>query len=368
MKKSYYDILGVSKSASQDEIKKAYRKLAHEFHPDKHQGKSSGERNSHESKFKEANEAYQVLSDAEKRRQYDTFGSMGGGNGGGGFKANGFDFSNFQGFDSNSFNVDMGDIFGDFFGFGGGGGRQRQKRGRDISIDIELPLADTLRDIERDFSLRKSANCSSCSGSGAENGSATKSCETCSGSGTIRETKRTFLGNIAQLSECSRCHGKGNIPEKICKTCKGLGVETRNESIHVRIPAGIRDGEVVRITGQGEAVANGVAGDLYVKAHIKADKRFQRVQDHLHVIEAVPLSFALTGGSRNIETLDGVLAVEIPAGSQHKDVIRIRNKGFPIHERTNMRGDLLLELNVLMPKRINKRLKEIADELSREGY
>lgn len=365
MKKNYYDVLGVTKSASAEEIKKAYRKLAHEYHPDKHQGKSDTERSGHESRFKEVNEAYQVLSNPQKRQQYDTFGSTGNA-GGEGFSSSGFDFSGFQGFDASSFSVDVGDIFGDFFGVGGQG--RRQKRGRDISIDIELPLAETLAHSERRVMLRKSSSCTSCKGSGAEKESAMKTCEACSGSGTIRENKRTFLGTITQLKECTRCHGKGTIPEKVCKSCKGVGIENRSEEVHVQIPAGIRDGEVIRMMGQGEAIANGGGGDLYVKIHVKLDPRFQRIQDHLHIVLEIPLSLALMGGTRKVTTIDGKLEVTVPAGSQHKDVIRVRDKGFPIREHGSQRGDLLLELSIPMPKRANKRIKEIADELAREGY
>lgn len=368
MKKDYYAILGVSKDASEEDIKRSYRKLAHEFHPDKHHAKSKEDRATLEAKFKELNEAYQVLGSPDKRKQYDTFGSAGP-NMGGGFNPEGFDFSGFQGFDPSqfgNFSVDMGDIFGDFFGFGGKGGGQ--KRGRDISIDIDLTLADTLRDAERRVLLRKATTCSSCAGSGAEKGSNTPTCETCSGSGTIRETKRTFLGTIAQLAECTRCHGRGTIPERQCKTCKGKGIETRSEEIPMRIPAGIRDGEVVRLTGQGEAIAHGTSGDLYVKVHVRSDKTYQRVQDHLHMVETIPLSLALTGGTRTVTTLDETITVTIPAGSLHKDVIRVHGKGFPIREHAGKRGDLLLELSITMPKKSNKAIANIADALMREGY
>jgi len=176
------------------------------------------------------------------------------------------------------------------------------------------------------------------------------------------------LGTIAQLTECTHCHGRGSVPEKICTHCKGRGIETRSEEVHMNIPAGIRDGEVVRISGQGEAIAHGSAGDLYVHIHVRADAKHQRVQDHLHMIEVIPLSLTLTGGERVVTTLDGNVTVTIPPGAQHKDVLRIRDKGFPLRENPNKRGDLLLELSVATPKRTNKRLKEIADELAREGY
>lgn len=361
--KDYYSILGVSKASTKDDIKKAYRKLAHEFHPDKH--RDPEKRKEAESKFKEINEAYQVLSNDEQRKQYDMFGAAGPGVGGG--APNGWDFSGFdpRNFGGGGFNVDMGEIFEDFFGFGGGG-KHREKRGRDISIDIEIPFQESLFGTDRRVLIRKIAVCAQCQGSGNAKGSTTKSCTTCQGSGTVRQSRRTLFGTFAQLTECTQCGGKGTIPEIPCKPCGGSGVHPANEEMHIVVPPGIRNGEVIRMSGKGEAMVNGAPGDLYVKVHVLKHPKFHRENDDLVMDLHVALSDALVGADRTIETLEGNTAIKIPAGTQTGDMLRIRSKGFPRGEGTE-RGDLLLEVHIEMPKRVTKRIKEIAEEMRKEG-
>ncbi len=361
--KDYYNILGVSKASTKEEIKKAYRKLAHEYHPDKH--RDPGTRKEAESKFKEINEAYQVLSNDEQRKQYDMFGSTG--HSGIGGAPNGWDFS---GFDPRNFgggvNVDMGDIFEDFFGFGAGG-KSREKRGRDISIDIEIPFAESLFGTERRVLIRKIAVCVECQGSGNAKGSSTTSCKTCQGSGTVRQSRRTLFGTFAQLTECTHCAGKGTIPETPCKPCAGKGVHPANEEMHIVVPPGIRSGEVIRMSGKGEAIPHGGPGDLYVKVHVLKHDKFHRDNDDLLMDLHVALSDALVGAERTIETLEGQTNIKIPSGTQTGDLLRIRAKGFPRGDGTE-RGDLLLEVHVDMPRRVSKRIKEIAEEMKKEGF
>src|SRR3989338_6737657 len=261
MAKDYYNVLGVNKGASKDEIKKAFYKLAHKYHPDKKEG--------NEAKFKEVNEAYQVLSDESKRAKYDQFGSgyenMGGGGYGGGQGGfEGFDFSGANG------NVDfdfgnLNDIFSDFFGGGMGGGRPQARRGRDISTEVHITFSESIFGINRKILITKTSTCLSCGGSGAKPGTKMETCKHCNGQGKIHEAKRSFLGTISTTKICDVCLGTGEVPKEVCNTCKGKGVLRREEEISIVVPAGIRDGEMIRMTGHGEAISKGTAGDLYIK-------------------------------------------------------------------------------------------------------
>ncbi|MDO8183892.1 MAG: DnaJ domain-containing protein, partial [bacterium] len=293
--KDYYQILGVDKKASKEEVKKAFRKLAHQYHPDKKGGD--------EAKFKEVNEAYQVLSNDQKRSQYDQVGTGGFGgfsnqNGAGGFDFNGFDFGNFTG--GQDIQFDFGDIFSNIFS--GGGGNRR--RGRDISVDIELPFAESIFGTERTMLISKVGTCDTCKGSGGEPGSATKTCPKCNGQGKIRETRRSFIGTFTNLSECGECHGRGTIPEKKCHTCAGAGIFKKSEEVKVVVPAGIENGEMIRLSGRGEAISGGPAGDLYVKIHVEKSKIFTRDGQNLKMDLNIKLTDALLGGSYQLKTLD----------------------------------------------------------------
>jgi len=264
MKKDYYDILGVSKSASDDDIKKAYRRLAHQYHPDK----SGGD----EKKFKEVNEAYQVLSDKAKRQQYDQFGQTFEQAGAGGQGFGGFDFSGFQGFGGQGFNFDFGeggfeDIFSDIFG---GSTRTRRKaRGRDIQVDVEISFSEMVSGATRTMNLYKNSVCERCGGEGGEPGTSLKTCSTCHGSGQVRKTSRSFFGSFSQVTTCSECQGSGSIFEKKCSQCGGDGKYKKEEQIEIKIPAGIADGQTISMEGQGEAGQRGARpGNLYVIVHI----------------------------------------------------------------------------------------------------
>ncbi len=356
--KDYYEILGVDKSADASEIKKAFHKLAQKYHPDKKGGD--------EAKFKEASEAYAVLSDKKKRAEYDAYGRTfaGGASGAqGGF--GGFDFSQFQqGFGGNSVEFDLGDIFGDIFGAAQGGGR-RQKRGRDISIDLELTFEEAAFGVKRSVLINKVSECDDCKGSGAEKSSQTVSCKECNGQGTIHETRRSILGTFTSQRECSKCHGSGKVPEKKCRNCGGEGVAKKQEELTIAIPAGIDDGEMIRLPGKGEAIAHGVAGDLYIKVHVQPHKTFTRHGHDIRMKLNIKLTDALLGSSYTIPTLEKPLTLKIPQGITHGEVLRVPKKGIPTAGGT--RGDLLVTIHIDFPKKLSKSAKKIVEELKKEG-
>jgi len=365
MNKDYYNILGVNKSASKDEIKKAFYKLAQKYHPDKKGG--------NETKFKQANEAYQVLSDDAKRSKYDQFGSadaQGFGGSQSGFE--GFDFS--QGFGDfstrggSAFSGDFGnlnDIFSDFFGGGMGGGRQESRRGRDISTEIQISFEDSVFGTTRKILITKTSNCLTCNGSGAKVGSKMEICKHCNGQGKIRESKRTIFGNIASTKICEVCLGTGEVPKEICDKCKGKGVLRREEEVSIVIPSGIRDGEMVRMTGYGEAISRGTTGDLYIKINVVPHPVFKREGHDLIMNLNLKLSDALLGIKYPIQTLDGEIEVTIPEGVTINEILRVRGKGVPYSK--NKRGDLLIKLNIKLPSKLSRKERELIEELKKEG-
>ncbi len=359
MKKDYYEILGVSKSSSKDEIKKAFYKLAHKYHPDKKEGD--------EKKFKEVNEAYQVLSDDAKRSQYDQYGAgfenMGGGAGygqqQGGF--GGFDFSGFQ---NGGADFDLNDIFSDFFGGGMGGGRQQARRGRDISTEIQISFADSVFGVDRKILLTKTSSCLTCNGKGAKPGTKMDTCKTCNGQGQVREAKRTILGTISTTKICETCFGAGEMPKEPCEKCKGKGVLRREEEIDIAIPGGIRDGEMIRMTGMGEAVSKGATGDLYIKINVAPHAVFKRDGNDLTMGLNLKLTDALLGTKHQIETLDGKIEVTIPEGVGMNEVLRVKGKGV---SSKGKRGDLLIKLNIKLPTKLSRKERELIEQLKKEG-
>jgi len=357
--KNYYDILGVAKTATEEEIKSAFRKLAHKYHPDKKGGD--------EKKFKEVSEAYSVLSDKKKRAEYDTYGKTFAGQGGPQGGPGGFDFSNFQGFQGfangqGGVEFDLGDIFGEFFG---GGQNQRARRGRDISIDIELSFEEAIFGAERRVLLAKTGICETCNGTGAKRGAKMITCSTCNGKGEIRESRNSFFGTFSSTRQCPRCFGRGEIPEAVCETCKGEGVVKREEEIHVVVPAGVEDGEMVRMPGRGEAAAGAASGDLYVKLHVKADAKFSRDGNNLVTSISIKLSDALLGAEYRIHTLDGDESISIPAGIKHGEIVRIRAKGVPYGRGS--RGDLMVRIDIDFPKKLSRSARELVEQLRGEG-
>ncbi|MDP2648910.1 MAG: molecular chaperone DnaJ [bacterium] len=356
--KSYYDILGVAKNASEEDVKKAFRKLAHKYHPDKKGGD--------EAKFKEVSEAYSVLSDKNKRAEYDAYGKTFAGGGAQGAGFGGFDFSNFTAgggspFGGQGVEFDLGDIFGEFFG----GGQRNRPRGRDVSIDIELSFRESIFGVERRVLISKIGVCSVCAGTGAKAGSKMISCTTCNGKGSIRETRNSFFGAISTSRTCPQCAGRGEMPETKCEKCEGAGVMKREEEIRIAVPAGVEDGEMVRMPGKGEAVLGGASGDLYVKLHVKQDPRFSREGENILTTLPVKLTDALLGAKYKIPTLDGEESVAIPAGVRHGETLRMPGKGVP-HGRGS-RGDLLVRIEIDLPKKLSRNARDLIGKLQGEG-
>jgi len=362
MPKDYYKILGVNKNSSEEEIKKAYRKLAHQHHPDKKTGD--------EAKFKEINEAYQVLSDKKKRHQYDTYGSAfeggvpphggGGGGGFGGFEWN-VDFGN-GGFS-------FGDVFEDFFGFGArerGHEHARQAKGEDIQVSLEITLEDAAFGTAKEIALEKDALCSHCSGSGAEPKTEIISCPQCRGTGQVEMRHKTAFGVIMQRTVCPQCRGTGKIPKHKCKICAGAGIKKEKETISFKIPHGIDSNEVFKISGQGNAPPfGGRAGDLYVIANIAPHKLFERKDNDLYMTLPINFSQAVLGDKVEIETLHGAVYLHVPAGIQSSAVIKISGKGMPKKSGFG-RGDLMVKIQLKTPGKLSKRQKELFEELKKE--
>ena len=361
MSEDYYDILGVSKDASQDEIKKAYRKKAHKHHPDK-----GGD----EEKFKKVNQAYQVLSDKKKRKQYDQFGKAGakgrGGFGGGGFGGN------FQGAEFNA--EDLGDIFGEFFsgGFGGGFSGNRRSKSDSIRIDMSITLEEAFTGTEKKKSLKKKNECKACNGTGGDSDSGTEKCSKCNGNGRIRQEKRTILGNISQTVTCPECKGSGETYKENCSDCSGKGWKEEIKKVKIKIPAGIKSGQTLKVSGEGQAGGPGtVPGDLLVNINVKKHDKFKREDDDLYYKAKIPYSLAALGGKAEIPTFakDGSIKnvkLKIPKGSNSGKTIRLSGKGMP---RLNgyKRGDMYVDLKVRVPEKINKKQEELLQKLEEEG-
>jgi len=358
-KRDYYALLGVQKSASKDDIKKAFHKLAHKFHPDKKEGDAD--------KFKEVSEAYSILSDDKKRAEYDSYGRVFGGGGpgagAGGFQGGaGFDFSQFQdAFNQGGF--DVGDIFSDFFG--GQEAATRMRRGRDISIDLELSFRDSVFGVKRSVLLAKTGVCDSCQGSGAVMGTEMQTCKHCNGAGKVHETSNSFFGTITMVQPCKYCKGQGKIPKEKCQTCRGEGVYKKQEEIEIAVPAGINGGEMIRLTGMGEAVAGGIAGDLYVKVHVQPDARFKKDGPNILTEISVKLSDALLGASYKIETLEGSEVLDIPQGVTHGETLTIKGKGVP--SARGKRGDFLVKIRITLPSKLSRTARGLIEKLREEG-
>ncbi|EKD46663.1 MAG: chaperone HSP40, co-chaperone with DnaK [uncultured bacterium] len=358
----YYKILGVDKGASDDEIKKAYRKLAHKYHPDKSGGDAE--------KFKEINSAYQVLSDKSKRAQYDQFGSnfdQRGGGGGQGF--GGFDFSGFQqggqGFD---FGEGFEDIFSDIFGGSRGGGRDSRRAGRDIQVDTEISFEEMVSGVGRDFSLLRSITCDVCNGSGGEPGAKEETCPTCNGAGQVRQASRSIFGSFTQVVTCPTCSGTGKTVSKKCHKCGGDGRTKEKQNVHIDIPAGISDGQTISAQGQGEAGERGArSGDLYVNVHVRPHEKFERKGNNLLSTEHISFSQAVLGDKINVKTIDGEVKMKIPSGTQSGEMFRIKGQGVPQLGRSGVRGDQLVTIIVDVPKNPSREQKKLIEELKKVG-
>lgn len=357
-KQDYYTILGIQKGASKDEVKKAFRKLAAKYHPDKQTGD--------EEKFKEISEAYAVLGDEKKKAEYDTYGHAFNGAGGGQQQGQGFGGFNWGDFQQQGggqgFEFNINDIFGDMFG----GGGQRQQRGRDISIDIELAFADSVFGTTRKVLLTKNNVCASCTGSGAQKGTEMVTCTTCNGNGKVREERRSIMGTFQTVRECTVCTGTGKVPKEKCEDCRGAGVVKSEEEITIAIPAGIQNGEMIRMTARGEAVAHGVAGDLYIKIHVKPHTTIVRDGTTLTSQLHIKLTDALIGNMYTITTLDGNVEIKIPEGVKHGELLRIKNKGVPTGAGNN-RGDFMVKIHIDIPQKLSRKARKLIEELKEEG-
>jgi molecular chaperone DnaJ len=347
MAKSLYESLGVSKNASQEEMKKAYRSLVREFHPDKNPGNAEAE-----ARFKEVQSAYDVLSDPEKRKSYDRLGTTNG-RPGGGFSPGGttFDFSDF----------DLGDIFGGMFGRGGRGADQPQRgqRGNDVEVDVRVSFEDSLHGVQVTVPVQLELACHTCHGTGAAPGTAPITCPRCGGSGVVA----TSQGLFALQQPCPLCHGMGSIVETPCPTCHGSGRERRTKRYTVKIPAGVKDGTRIKLKGKGEAGYGGAsAGDLYVVTRVEPSKVYERRGDDLIMQVPVSYSTAALGGSVEAQTPDGPVSLKIPAGTEDGKLLRLKGRGAP-RLKGSGKGDVLARIHIEVPKRVNKKERELLEEL-----
>ena len=346
--KDYYAALGLQKGASDDEIKKAFRKLAIKYHPDKNKGDKEAE-----NKFKEINEAYQVLSDPEKKERYDRFGTVdfdGSGFGGGGF-GGGFDFSEMGGF---------GDIFESFFGGGGGSSRRRNgpQKGADIEERINLTFEEAVFGVEKEINIDRNENCESCKGSGAKEGTSKKTCPTCNGQGQVRVQRQTPLGSFVSTSTCNNCGGTGSVIEEPCTSCRGKGQVRKRRTITVKIPAGVDTGNIMPLRGQGHhGINNGQPGDLYILINVASSKQFTRKGNDIYIDTNISMGKAALGTEITVPTVDGDVKYTIPAGTQSGTLFRLKGKGVP-RVNSEGRGDQYVKVIVDIPKNLNEKQKE----------
>lgn len=355
-KRDYYEVLGVSKDASADEIKKAFRKAAVQHHPDKEGGD--------ETKFKEINEAYEVLKDSQKRQRYDQFGHAGVGGNGGGYSGN--PFEGFGGFNGQNVHFDfgdggLGDIFGQFFGGGAGQQQRGPKRGRDVETTLNLTFEEAVFGVERNIELDMDDECSHCKGTTVEPGYSMKTCPTCQGAGQQQRVMNTIFGQIQQAVICETCRGTGQVPEKVCTVCKGKGTERNRQSITLKVPAGIDDGATIRLTGRGEAVGGGTRGDLYVNIRVKAHKKFTREGDIILSDEHISMVQAALGTEIDVETVDGVVRMKVPAGTQSGTDFKLTAHGVP-HLRGSARGAHIVRIVVDTPTKLTKKQKDLLEQ------
>jgi molecular chaperone DnaJ len=355
-KRDYYEVLGVSKTASADEIKKAFRRLAVEHHPD---------RGGEEAKFKEINEAYEVLKDESKRKRYDQFGHAGVGNNAG-YEGNPFA----GGTAGQSFNFDfgdlgLGDIFDSFFG-GGGQARSRQAQGRDIQTRVEISFNQAVFGAEVKLNLAIDDTCPHCKGTTAEPGYELKTCDTCHGSGQVVNVTRTIFGNIQQASVCPTCKGTGKVPEKVCSVCHGKGTQRKDQTITLKIPAGIDDGATIRLREHGEAVANGPKGDLYVSVRVKPHKKFTREGDLILSEEHLDMVDAALGTEIEVETVDGPIRMKVPAGTQSGSDFKLSGHGVP-HIRGSSRGAHIVTMLVDTPRKLSRQQQSLLEDFKKDS-
>lgn len=357
MSKDYYKILGVDKNASAEDLKRAFHKMAHQHHPDKAGGDAE--------KFKEINEAYQVLGNPQKRQQYDQFGSTFNQGGPGGF----------GGFQNNGFNInmdDLGDIFsnfgmGDIFGFGRKSSTGSSNRGRDLEMVLTLDFSEAVFGADKAIKLTKAVKCQTCNGSGAEPGAKIETCPVCHGTGRVNKVQRTILGAMQVQATCERCEGQGRIPSQTCRTCQGSGRVEETTELKVKIPAGIDHGETIRLSGQGEAGQRQAgSGDLYLHIKVKSDARFVRQGYNILTQAKISLSQAVLGDKIAVETVDGPVDLKIPAGTASHKTFVLKGKGVP-KLQSRGRGDHLVEVRLVVPNSLSRQQKKLLEDLREAG-
>ena len=356
MEKNYYEILGIDKGASADEIKKAFRKKAQQYHPDKPNGD--------EVKFKEVNEAHTVLSDPKKKQQYDTFGSAdanAGFGGGAGQGFGGFDFSGAQGgFSGQGF--DFGDIFGDMFS--GGGRGSRQNRGADISAEIDITFEESVFGVEKEISIYKNKTCNECGGNGSKDGKSLETCATCNGNGRLVYNQQTIMGTIQTEKVCAECNGTGERPKVKCSKCEGIGLERQKDEMKIKIPSGIENGQQLRVPQKGEDYPNGQSGDLYLRVFVSESKsNFEKRGDDIYAEEKISVVDAVLGAKKDIKTVDGSVKIKIPSGTQHGTIMKIKNEGFVISG--SKRGNMMIKIKIDVPTKLSKEEKKLYEKLEK---
>ncbi len=354
--RDYYEILGVARAASDEDIKRSFRKLAQQWHPDVNTSTEADLR------FKEINEAYQVLSDPQRRQAYDMFGHAGVGGAGQGFDP-------FAGFGGQAGFGGFGDLFDAFFGgaAGGTGRRQRVPTGADLRYDLQLTFAESISGAEKEIEFSALSRCETCAGSGAEPGTQPVTCPRCSGTGELRQVRSTMLGQIVNVTVCDRCRGTGKIVETPCHTCHGDGRVEHRRRLRVTVPAGIDDGHQIRLTGEGEAAPRGgVPGNLYVVAHVATHEQLRRQDAELYYDLSLSITQAALGASVTVPTADGEEMVDIRPGTQAGSEIRLRGRGVPHLRRAGVRGDVHVLVDVRVPTRLSSRQRELLEQLAVE--
>ncbi|MDD3066504.1 MAG: molecular chaperone DnaJ [Candidatus Gracilibacteria bacterium] len=363
MSKDYYEILGVKRDADSDEVKKAFRRKAREYHPDQ----ARGDKKEAEKKFKEISEAYEVLGDKQKRQQYDQFGASGQ-NFGGGQGPGGFDFSG-GGFNFGGDAGGFGDIFETFFG--GGGGRKTAKggamRGNDLEAQLGIKFEDSIFGTTAEFNLTRALKCSHCGGNGAEPGSKIETCKTCKGTGEVTTTRQTVFGAMRHTAVCGDCEGSGKTYEKKCSVCHGTGRERKAEKVKVKIPAGVNDGAVIKLAGQGEAGTHGgPSGDLFIHIRVEASREFERKGNDIYSTQKTSYIQATLGDEIPVKTVYGDVKLRIPAGTQSHQIFKLKNHGAP-RLNTSEKGDHLVKILVEIPKKLSRKEKDLFEKLAQEA-
>jgi len=354
MTTDYYELLGVEKNASKDEIKKAFRQLARKFHPDVNDAPDA------EAKFKEIGKAYEVLSDDDKRAVYDRYGEQGINNQG--FGQSQFDFG-FGGLDEI-----FSSLFGDFeFGGGFGGGRQNPnapRKGSDLRLDLEIDFEEAFTGLEREIEIAHLEECQKCSGSGAEPGSQKVTCQTCGGRGQVQQVTRTMMGNFTQVTPCPNCHGAGSINEHPCTDCKGEGRVSTKKKLTIKIPKGVESGVKMRVSGAGDAGKNGgPTGDLYIVIYVKEHAIFQRDSANLYLEQPISVAQAVLGDTITVPTMESEATLKLHSSTQHDEIFKIKNEGMPFLNNPSQRGDLFIKVSVTIPKHVSKEEQKLYQQL-----